>query len=46
MAEGMSDSTHIPDKKFMQAYSQWADGGWGLIMTGIIAFSSVITATV
>jgi 2,4-dienoyl-CoA reductase-like NADH-dependent reductase (Old Yellow Enzyme family) len=35
MAEGMSDSNHMPEDKFIQAYSQWADGGWGLIITGI-----------
>lgn len=38
MAEGMSDSTHMPNHKFIQAYSQWAVGGWGLVITGKIAF--------
>jgi 2,4-dienoyl-CoA reductase-like NADH-dependent reductase (Old Yellow Enzyme family) len=35
MAEGMADSTHMPDENAIRAYSNWAEGGWGLIITGI-----------
>jgi 2,4-dienoyl-CoA reductase-like NADH-dependent reductase (Old Yellow Enzyme family) len=34
MAEAMAP-THQLDEKFMKAYGQWADGGWGMIITGI-----------
>jgi 2,4-dienoyl-CoA reductase-like NADH-dependent reductase (Old Yellow Enzyme family) len=34
MAEGMADSDHMPHENSIKAYSQWADGGWGLIITG------------
>lgn len=33
MAETMS-SSHIPDEAFSKVYGNWADGGWGMIMTG------------
>ncbi len=33
MAESMS-SSHIPDEKFLNAYERWADGAWGMILTG------------
>jgi 2,4-dienoyl-CoA reductase-like NADH-dependent reductase (Old Yellow Enzyme family) len=33
MAEIMSPK-HIPDKKLIHAYEEWADGGWGMILTG------------
>ena len=38
MAEAMAPS-HNPDEKFMKAYGRWADGGWGLIMTGNVQVS-------
>lgn len=34
MAEGMADSGHLPDRHAIRAYSEWADGGWALIITG------------
>jgi 2,4-dienoyl-CoA reductase-like NADH-dependent reductase (Old Yellow Enzyme family) len=33
MAEDMS-STHSPDQKFLAAYGEWADGDWGMVLTG------------
>jgi len=33
MAESMAPS-HIPNEKFPKVYGEWADGGWGLVMTG------------
>lgn len=33
MAEAMSPS-HNPDEKFQKLYGEWADGGWGLLITG------------
>jgi 2,4-dienoyl-CoA reductase-like NADH-dependent reductase (Old Yellow Enzyme family) len=37
MAEQMADSAHMPDEHAIRAYSNWADGGWGLIITGTIS---------
>ncbi|KAB8293091.1 hypothetical protein EYC80_007450 [Monilinia laxa] len=39
MAEAMS-ATHVPDEKFLKAYGNWADGGWGMILTGNVQVSS------
>ncbi|KAF7928933.1 uncharacterized protein EAE97_009775 [Botrytis byssoidea] len=39
MAEAMS-TTHVPDESFLKAYGTWADGGWGMVMTGNIQVSS------
>lgn len=33
MAEGMAPA-HVPNETFTPAYGQWADGGWGMIITG------------
>src|ERR1700749_2907646 len=33
MAESMS-AHHNPDEKFLSAYENWADGAWGMILTG------------
>lgn len=33
MAEAMSRS-HNPDEKLPKAYGEWADGDWGLVITG------------
>jgi 2,4-dienoyl-CoA reductase-like NADH-dependent reductase (Old Yellow Enzyme family) len=30
----MSPPSHLPDQKFPKAYGEWADGGWGMILTG------------
>ena len=42
MAEAMSPS-HNPDEKFPKVYGEWADGGWGLVMTGGQASFSIVT---
>ncbi|APA14224.1 hypothetical protein sscle_12g089940 [Sclerotinia sclerotiorum 1980 UF-70] len=39
MAETMS-TTHIPDESFLKAYGAWADGGWGMIITGNVQVST------
>ncbi|KAI9643496.1 hypothetical protein NHQ30_008115 [Ciborinia camelliae] len=39
MAEAMS-TTHVPDETFLKAYGTWADGGWGMILTGNVQVSS------
>jgi hypothetical protein len=33
MAESLSPG-HVPDRKHVRAYEDWADGGWGLVVTG------------
>jgi len=34
MAEGMAPKTHNPDQNLLKAYGEWADGNWGMILTG------------
>ena len=34
MAESMG---HVPDEKILNAYKEWSEGGWGMILTGIRA---------
>ncbi|KAG5984171.1 hypothetical protein E4U55_005783 [Claviceps digitariae] len=34
MAEGWCDKRHLPHEKLIQTYETWADGDWGLILTG------------
>lgn len=34
MAELMADSNGLPNDQFCRAYSQWAQGGWGMLLTG------------
>ncbi|KAG6089784.1 hypothetical protein E4U15_001341 [Claviceps sp. LM218 group G6] len=34
MAEGWGDKRHLPHEKLIQTYASWADGEWGLILTG------------
>lgn len=38
MAEDLSPS-HNPDHTFVNAYTDWADGGWGIILTGNVMIS-------
>ncbi|MCJ1412951.1 hypothetical protein MMC19_007052 [Ptychographa xylographoides] len=40
MAEGMATKTHNPDEKLTKAYGEWADGGWGMIITGNVQVST------
>lgn len=44
MAESMSPS-HIPDKRHARAYEDWADGGWGLILTGNVQIGDTYLGT-
>ncbi|KAM3081220.1 hypothetical protein ACMFMF_003134 [Clarireedia jacksonii] len=39
MAEAMAPD-HKVDEKFLKAYGQWADGGWGMVITGNVQVSS------
>jgi len=34
MAEQMAPKSNLPDEHFKRVYGTWAQGGWGLIMTG------------
>ncbi|KAI1365680.1 NADH:flavin oxidoreductase/NADH oxidase [Xylaria arbuscula] len=34
MAENMADENNLPDKKFQVAYGKWAQGNWGMVLTG------------
>lgn len=34
MEEMLGDNSRGPSKGIFQLYEQWADGGWGMILTG------------
>ncbi|KXH26183.1 NADH:flavin oxidoreductase/NADH oxidase [Colletotrichum simmondsii] len=34
MAENMADGEGLPSPAFHSPYAEWADGGWGLVLTG------------
>lgn len=40
MSENMASKDHIPGPKFYNAYSQWSQGGTGLIITGNVMIDS------
>jgi len=40
MAEVMAPD-HNPSKGFSSAYGEWADGGWGMVITGNVQVSSI-----
>lgn len=35
MAEQLSDSQHLPNERLQAVYKPWAEGGWGMLITGI-----------
>jgi 2,4-dienoyl-CoA reductase-like NADH-dependent reductase (Old Yellow Enzyme family) len=35
MAEGIADSAQLPGEHAITLYSNWAEGGWGLVITGM-----------
>ncbi|KAJ4418770.1 hypothetical protein N0V82_005335 [Gnomoniopsis sp. IMI 355080] len=37
MAEGMAGKDGLPNPTLQSAYSKWADGGWGMVLTGNVA---------
>ncbi|TVY16607.1 NADH-dependent flavin oxidoreductase nadA [Lachnellula arida] len=42
MAENLAPGPdHKPNQKSVSAYGQWADGGWGMILTGNVQVSDV-----
>ena len=42
MAEQMAKSNGLPNEKLFRAYSQWAEGGWGMLLTGMSSITSFI----
>ena len=44
MAEQMADRRGLPHDKFYRAYSKWAEGGWGMILTGRWPIPSTLTS--
>ncbi|QPH02774.1 hypothetical protein C2857_006991 [Epichloe festucae Fl1] len=34
MAEEWADKKHLPHDNMIETYGSWADGGWGLVLTG------------
>jgi len=45
MAESMATKTHSPDEKYNRVYGKWADGGWGLILTGNVMVSQTYNSS-
>ncbi|KAH6672364.1 NADH:flavin oxidoreductase/NADH oxidase-like protein [Halenospora varia] len=41
MAEGLVPKTHNPDESFLIAYKEWAEGGWGMVLTGNVQVSDI-----
>lgn len=37
MAENLADENLLPTEELKSAYKTWANGGWGLMITGIAA---------
>ena len=35
----MADYSNIPNEKFKKVYGKWAEGGWGMIITGWYSFT-------
>lgn len=33
-AEGLADEKYLPTEALIGAYEAWADGGWGMVLTG------------
>jgi 2,4-dienoyl-CoA reductase-like NADH-dependent reductase (Old Yellow Enzyme family) len=42
MSENISTAQSLPDDKIQNVYRQWARGGWGLIITGIISHNPTV----
>lgn len=36
MAEGLADRGYLPGAKISRVYGEWAKGGWGALLTGIM----------
>lgn len=34
MAENWGDKKQLPNKRLIETYGAWADGGWGMVLTG------------
>jgi 2,4-dienoyl-CoA reductase-like NADH-dependent reductase (Old Yellow Enzyme family) len=34
MAEQMADKERLPGPQFLSSYGEWADGGYGMVLTG------------
>lgn len=36
MAEGLAEGSHLPGPRISRVYGEWANGGWGALLTGTI----------
>ncbi|KHN97120.1 Aldolase-type TIM barrel [Metarhizium album ARSEF 1941] len=45
MAEGWGDKDKLPQKGLVEAYGSWADGAWGLVMTGNVQVDEAYLGT-
>nr|AHZ63797.1 NADH:flavin oxidoreductase/NADH oxidase [Metarhizium rileyi] len=45
LAEGWGDKNMLPDPSLVETYGSWADGEWGLIMTGNVQVDAAYLGT-
>ncbi|KID91326.1 Aldolase-type TIM barrel, partial [Metarhizium majus ARSEF 297] len=45
MAEGWGDRDKLPHADLIKTYSLWADGGWGMILTGNVQIDAAYLGT-
>jgi 2,4-dienoyl-CoA reductase-like NADH-dependent reductase (Old Yellow Enzyme family) len=45
MAEGWGDKNRLPHKGLVETYGSWADGEWGLVMTGNVQVDAAYLGT-
>lgn len=45
MAEGWGDKNKLPHQRLIETYGSWADGEWGLVMTGNVQVDAAYLGT-
>ncbi|KAJ4159555.1 uncharacterized protein LMH87_008453 [Akanthomyces muscarius] len=45
MAEGWGDKKRLPKERLIETYGAWADGGWGMVLTGNVQIDAAYLGT-
>lgn len=45
LAESWCDSQHLPSERLIETYGIWADGGWGMVLTGNVQVDATYLGT-
>lgn len=45
MAEGWGDKKRLPHERLVETYGAWADGGWGMVLTGNVQIDEAYLGT-